>query len=86
MAQQEPEVDNLARLAAAQFVRQMRAGDDPRQFRLDLARKVMVPDRALTTLGRAHAVAVRIRVTCESLVFDKDGTTSLIVPPVVPSR
>ena len=78
---QEPEVDNLARLAAAQFVRQMRAGDDPKQFRLDIYRKVMVPDLALATLGRTHGVAVRIRVTCESLLFDKDDATALVIPP-----
>jgi hypothetical protein len=81
MSQQEPEVEVLARLAAGQFVRQLRAGDDPKMFRLDIHRKVSVPDKALATLGRAHAVAVRIRVTCESILFEKDDQAALVIPP-----
>jgi hypothetical protein len=74
---QNPEVDALAQLAAGEFVRQMRQGEDPKAFRIDLYRRVTVPDRALATLGRAHDVAVRIRVTCESMLFD----STLIIPP-----
>jgi hypothetical protein len=74
---QNPEVDALAQIAAGEFVRRMRKGDDPKSFRIDLYRRVEVPDRALTTLGRAHCVAVRIRVTCESMLFDQ----TLVIPP-----
>jgi hypothetical protein len=81
VAAQNPEVDALAQIAAGEFVRRMRAGEDPRKFRIDLLRQVSVPDRALKTLGRHHAVAVRIRVTCESLLFDKDGSAALVIPP-----
>jgi hypothetical protein len=76
-----PEVDALAQIAAGEFVRQMRKGEDPKNFRLDLYRQVEVPDRALKTLGRAHSVAVRIRVTCESMLFEAGGAASIVIPP-----
>jgi hypothetical protein len=76
-------VSDLCHAAAVEFVRQARAGEDPRRFRLDLKRRVEVPDRALTILGRQHSVRVRIKITCESMVFDRPevGTASIVIPP-----
>jgi len=72
----------LVQAAAGQFVRQARIGNDPTRFRLDLYRKVDVPDRAIATLKRRHAVAVRISITCESMLFDGEaGATSVVLPP-----
>lgn len=73
-------VVGLARIAAAEFVRKARIGDDPRDFRIDLYRQVEVPDRAVSMLGRPHSVAVRIKITCESMLFDGAGQTMLVVP------
>ena len=80
-------VAQLVRVAAAQFVREARRGADPMGFRFDLYRQVEVPDRALRTLGRAHLVAVRIKITCESMLFESAETTSKIISPAsLPSR
>lgn len=75
-------IAQLARAAAAQFVREARKGNDPMRYRLDLYRKVDVPDRAIASLERAHAVAVRISVICESMLFEEDAaTTSVVIRP-----
>jgi hypothetical protein len=73
-------VAELCRTAAGQFVRQARHGNDPTKFRVDVRRKVEVPDKAIATLGRAHSVAVRISITCESMLFDhgRDATAVLL--------
>jgi hypothetical protein len=72
----------IVQAAAGLFVRQARIGNDPTRFRMDLYRKVAVPDRVLAALGRQHAVAVRVSITCESMLFDRDGSTSAVLPPV----
>jgi hypothetical protein len=79
-------IAQLVRVAAAQFVREARRGADPLGFRFDLYRQVEVPDRALTVLKRAHLVAVRVKVTCESMVFEGSATTAVIPPASLPSR
>jgi hypothetical protein len=79
-------IAQLVRVAAAQFVREARRGADPMGFRFDLYRQVEVPDRALTVLKRAHLVAVRVKVTCESMVFEGSATTAVIPPASLPSR
>jgi hypothetical protein len=79
-------IAQLVRVAAAQFVREARRGADPMGFRFDLYRQVEVPDRALTVLKRAHLVAVRVKVTCESMVFEGPATTAVIPPASLPSR
>jgi hypothetical protein len=72
----------IVQTAAGQFVRQARVGNDPTRFRLDLYRKVEVQDRAISILGRKHAVAVRISITCESLLFDRgEKTATVVLPP-----
>jgi|HubBroStandDraft_4_1064222.scaffolds.fasta_scaffold56286_5 hypothetical protein len=79
-------IAQLVRVAAAQFVREARRGADPLGFRFDLYRQVEVPDRALTVLKRAHLVAVRVKVTCESMVFEGPSITAVIPPATLPSR
>jgi hypothetical protein len=80
-------IAQLVRVAAAQFVREARRGADPMGFRFDLYRQVEMPDRALTVLNRAHLVAVRIKVTCESMVFEGPAASSAVIPPAsLPSR
>jgi hypothetical protein len=79
-------IAQLVRVAAAQFVREARRGVDPLGLRFDLYRRVEVPDRALTVLNRPHLVAVRIKVTCESLLFEGPATTAVIPPASLPSR
>jgi hypothetical protein len=79
-------IAQLVRVAAAQFVREMRRGADPIGLRMDIYRKVEVPDSALTVLKRAHVVGVRIKVTCDSLVFEGPATTAVIPPASLPSR
>jgi hypothetical protein len=79
-------IAQLVRVAAAQFVREMRRGADPVGLRMDIYRKVEVPDSALTILKRAHVVGVRIKVTCDSLVFEGPTTTAIIPPASLPSR
>jgi hypothetical protein len=79
-------IAQLVRVAAAQFVREMRRGADPVGLRMDIYRKVEVPDSALTILKRAHVVGVRIKVTCDSLVFEGPAPTAVIPPASLPSR
>jgi len=80
-------IAQLVRVAAAQFVREARRGTDPLGLRFDLYRRVEVPDRALTILKRPHLVAVRIKVTCESLLFEGAGVAGTVIPPAsLPSR
>jgi hypothetical protein len=76
------QVDELARAAAGEFVRAARRADGPNAYRIDLYRQVEVTDRALATLGRTHRVAVRIKISCESLLFEPQaGGASIVIPP-----
>jgi hypothetical protein len=74
-------IGQLVRVAAAQFVREARKGTDPVGLRFDIYRKVEVPDSALTILKRAHVVGVRVKVTCDSLLFESTGAAGAIIPP-----
>lgn len=74
-------VADLMKMAAAEFVRRARKGEDMSGYEVDLSRLVDVPDKALTTLNRPHRVAVRLKVTCESLLFDRGPVTSAVIPP-----
>lgn len=79
-------VADLMSMAAAEFVRRVRLGEDTSEYEVDLYRHVDVPDKALATLNRPHRVAVRLKVTCESMLFDRGPMTSVVIPPKTGSR
>lgn len=79
-------VSDLMKMAGSEFVRRASKGENTTDYQVELVRSIDVPDKSLTTLNRPHRVAVRLKVTCESLLFDRGPVTSVVIPPKTGSR